>query len=400
MNSHTRNPLGHRQLDRLACCQARLCELVELKDFPLHAIAALRELIPADLGCHAELDVQALHAIQVSDRDEQITPTLRESWSAHVLAPEFLQRWTASPELVPVRLSDLFGAELEQLPLYRDYLQRLDLHHQLAFGFRAELDLRVIVSLHRARGEFTDQELQLLGDVAPFVAVARRNAQLHDAALRECRIADLQLNWMSMALVPITPCGHVGVLSTSARRWMVDFFGGLPPHSGRLPHPIQSWLSHHVEERQHTGWRLPRSLKRRRDDTEVIVRLVGTPKSGLGLIFQHKQPILSSTIAAMLSIGPREVEVLRWRLANKNRNETATILGIKPGTVKTHIQNLYAKLGLEPEDGSSVAAANIVLDRLSRLPRGGGSDPHEGMSAAARRPRSPARSRSAQPLIV
>lgn len=44
-------------------------------------------------------------------------------------------------------------------------------------------------------------------------------------------------------------------------------------------------------------------------------------------------------------VSPREIEVLD--LLYLSNREIATILGIKPGTVKSHLKTAFAKLGVE-----------------------------------------------------
>ncbi len=57
----------------------------------------------------------------------------------------------------------------------------------------------------------------------------------------------------------------------------------------------------------------------------------------------------------------REVECLRWAAQGKSRWETAQILGLSPWTVKFHLENAKAKLGVR-----TIAQAISRLDRDER----------------------------------
>lgn len=58
-------------------------------------------------------------------------------------------------------------------------------------------------------------------------------------------------------------------------------------------------------------------------------------------------------------LTPREREVGQWLCEGKTNEEIAIILGIRPGTVKRHLENLYAKL----EVPNRMAAARKLMQR-------------------------------------
>lgn len=64
-----------------------------------------------------------------------------------------------------------------------------------------------------------------------------------------------------------------------------------------------------------------------------------------------------------LGLTKREQEVLFWISEGKRNSEAAEILGIAPGTVKRHLENLYVKLGVETRHGAAVKA----MEKLRRF---------------------------------
>lgn len=66
-----------------------------------------------------------------------------------------------------------------------------------------------------------------------------------------------------------------------------------------------------------------------------------------------------------LGVSPREAEVLFWLVEGKSNADIATILGVAEGTVKKHLEHIFAKLGVE----NRTAALRAALDACSRLPR-------------------------------
>lgn len=61
------------------------------------------------------------------------------------------------------------------------------------------------------------------------------------------------------------------------------------------------------------------------------------------------------SISRQASLTAREREVSHWLCQGKSNEEIGTILGIRPGTVKRHLENLYAKLDV-PNRASAVRA--------------------------------------------
>ncbi len=65
----------------------------------------------------------------------------------------------------------------------------------------------------------------------------------------------------------------------------------------------------------------------------------------------------------LLSLTPREREVLIWVGAGKSDAQVAAILGLSVRTVQKHLENSYVKLGVE----NRTAAAMLVLGKSDRI---------------------------------
>lgn len=59
-------------------------------------------------------------------------------------------------------------------------------------------------------------------------------------------------------------------------------------------------------------------------------------------------------------LTPREREILHWVARGKTNREVAALLYLSPGTVRKHLDNSYAKLGVHTRAG---AVARMFLDR-------------------------------------
>jgi DNA-binding CsgD family transcriptional regulator len=59
-------------------------------------------------------------------------------------------------------------------------------------------------------------------------------------------------------------------------------------------------------------------------------------------------------------LTPREAEVLIWVAQGKTNPEVATILGIRPYTVRTHLEHVFSKLGVETRHAAGLRAIEVL----------------------------------------
>ncbi len=66
-----------------------------------------------------------------------------------------------------------------------------------------------------------------------------------------------------------------------------------------------------------------------------------------------------------LSLTRREGEVLSWLSKGKTNRDIAQILGLSPRTVDKHLEQIYAKLGVENRTAAAAIAVNTARDKAS-----------------------------------
>lgn len=68
----------------------------------------------------------------------------------------------------------------------------------------------------------------------------------------------------------------------------------------------------------------------------------------------------NATPLESLGLTPREAEVLLWIAQGKSNSDIATILETSVHTVKKHLQNLFAKLGVESRNSAMLRALEVL----------------------------------------
>jgi DNA-binding CsgD family transcriptional regulator len=109
--------------------------------------------------------------------------------------------------------------------------------------------------------------------------------------------------------------------SAPARRLLREFFPGWP--SVRLPRELREWLE--------SGEKAP--FVRRRSDRQLRIE-------------RSLDALLLEEVQSEVPLTAREREVLAWVARGKTNAEIARLLWLAPSTVRKHLENVYAKLGV------------------------------------------------------
>ena len=108
-----------------------------------------------------------------------------------------------------------------------------------------------------------------------------------------------------------------------------------------LLQPVADWLAYST-----------RPLVRERGVHRIVIDRVGRR------LLVREEPIEAANVARLT---PREQQVLAWLAEGKTNAEIAQILVTAPGTVKKHLDHIYAKLGVH----TRTAAAACIDARLA-----------------------------------
>jgi DNA-binding CsgD family transcriptional regulator len=234
--------------------------------------------------------------------------------------PIFRRVW--KPSAAVVRLSDIVSRrELYRTPTYKLVLE--------PFGIKDTLDLRIRIGSPRRIGKFGFDRIGrdfTARDRAVLDALNLHLVQLHHAAETRWRLrAALALHESTRAAVVLLDTdGRVEFASSAARELLERYFGN---SRAQLPAPLASWLR-----------------KRRRGATTEPLRVDAGDRSlrvepvdgALLLEEQRRVPRLTA----------REREILDLVAEGRTNAEIAERLWVSPGTVRRHLENIYAKLGV------------------------------------------------------
>lgn len=287
------------------------------EDFCDRILAALRELVPADI-CSVNLlgffGRPFIHSIDPpgaipADVEEVLFRTLHENVSY-------------GKRTVATRISDTISpARWHRTTHYAEGFRKIGQEDGL--GLDLETDDGCLISLNTSRStrSFTANDVLGLDLLAPHLRSVYRR-------LAATRSGEGERG--AWALVDSSNLRLRAPISLGARRLLESWFG-----SALLPEDARRWIRATLARPAHAP--ASRPLQWQRIDRILRLRLSPSPRPD-GDHFL----LLEESFATTLS--PRQQEILAWVAQGLTNAQIADRIRVGPGTVKRHLEELYARL--------------------------------------------------------
>jgi len=227
-----------------------------------------------------------------------------------------------------------------------DFCTRRELHrtgfYDLAmkpYGYEDSLSLLLplqpfsrpkVFFLERGGPGFSDRDRAILDLLSPHLV------RLYQASESKRRLRGaLALHESNRAAVVFLETDdRIAFATTSARELLERYFG---EDGGHLPEPVMSWL------RRHRPDDVSDALHIEDGDKRLVMERVED-----ALLLEERRP--------MPRLTPREREILDRVAEGETNGEIAARLWVSPLTVRRHLENIYAKLGVHTR---TAAAASV-----------------------------------------
>jgi DNA-binding CsgD family transcriptional regulator len=285
--------------------------------FPPPVLEQLGNLVPAEWIGFEERDFVGRRCLAQSEhRDFALIAGIEFD-----LQEDPLVRYLLDGHFNAIRLSDLLPRRaLERTHFYGHVLAPLGITDSLGVAIPSPLSHSKRFMLDRHGSYFSKRDRTVLEYLQPHFGRLWRAAQIR----RRIRDATAGLEWASVqdrrGVILLAPDGRVELASPPAHRLMREYFGA--PHKTDLPIALREWLESGAP-----------TLRLRLGDRQVTVS-----RSGDALLLEEARDDLG--------LSSREREILAWLARGKTNSEIAEALWIAPTTVRKHLENIYAKLGV------------------------------------------------------
>lgn len=338
--------LTHSQLKAFSAAALNFSRPVTLAELPDRVFETLQPFLPCDYyGYHEFTKFTPVRSV--------VSPNYRPDLQAFV---EFMHQhpsinaMRAHKSDSTVKVSDFLA-----LPQWK----RTDLHHylfrpenqnyQLAF-ITQDPDLELGLALNRSRGDFTEEERQMLDLIRPHLIQAFHNSRLFSSL-------SIGLDQQNRGSIVATRSGKISFMTQNARQYLERYAGEIK--GDLLPDTVRPWLQ----------TRLQTSDSMRLDELQLpcengrltIRALSSVLDEEQHLVLQEKKEDQGFEKLCQLGLTRREAEVLFWVSQGKRNSEIGMILGTRPRTVTKHLERIFQKLGVE----TRTAATAIALEHFS-----------------------------------
>jgi DNA-binding CsgD family transcriptional regulator len=156
--------------------------------------------------------------------------------------------------------------------------------------------------------------------------------------------------------------GQVQFMTQRAEELLSQYFLHRIPYS--LPESLQHWFQEQIARLTLNGNVPSRCLPLhiQQAGRQLIVRLIPNSIKEQYLLLLEEEELQSFSISALelLGLTKREAEVLFWIAKDKSNAAIAKALGCSEGTVRKHLEHLYAKLSVQ----TRTAAVMVALEKL------------------------------------
>ena len=291
--------------------------------------------------------------IASSQEHRNVTSKLLPEFNAHIhnhpLAPQFFSGCVFKTTDYASR------SQFKATAMYNEYYRHLDVETQIGFSIPVSQENVSILALSRKVPDFSERDRLILMLLKPHLINALRNATELGGMRLEKDLLQKGAEAERQGAVLFQSDGVVLCITPFAREMLKQYFDAALDEGGRLPERIVQWFkaggfAPSVERQPLTVEREDRCLK---------IRLLNDFTTGdYILIIAELDPSLALQNLQGFGLSCRETEVLTWLAKGKTNEEIALILGMSRRTAEKHLENIFAKLGVETRAAAAAIMSN------------------------------------------
>jgi len=184
--------------------------------------------------------------------------------------------------------------------------------------------------------------------------LARIRVHLANARLTQSARAALDVS--GRYLLAVNRQGKIMWATPQAQKLLTDSLGPAGAEELVLPEPLQQWLD---TAQKKIGAKATASFP---EHPELQLHYMGKAGGNEFLLRLAKDTSanLPAEFTSELGLTTREGEVLSWLSKGKTNRDIAQILGLSPRTVDKHLEQIYAKLGVENRTAAAAIATSTA----------------------------------------
>ena len=219
----------------------------------------------------------------------------------------------------------------------------------------------MVLGISRGNRDFSERDRTLVKLLRPHLLQAYGNAQIVTAMERRMAGLSKAMDQLEQAIAQVDQKGKI-IWATGKAQTLLQKIGKTSKsQSPRVPPTIWSWMQPSFTQGSNAP-DIPQALAPLEIKTaSSCVRLRMIPEGETVLLFlEEHHSRLPIEHLRQLGLSSRETEVLGWVVNGKSNPEIAEILGIGIRTVKTHLERIYDKLGVDHRYAAMLRAFEVM----------------------------------------
>ena len=185
--------------------------------------------------------------------------------------------------------------------------------------------------------------------------LARIRVHLANARLTQSARAALDVS--GRFLLAVSRQGKIMWATPQAQKLLSDNLAAGTDDELALPQPMLEWLEQAQKGKAGSKTTAMASFP---DEEQLRLQYMGKlgPNEFLLRLAKDTSTNLPAEFSSELGLTTREGEVLSWLSKGKTNRDIAQILGLSPRTVDKHLEQIYAKLGVENRTAAAAIATS------------------------------------------
>jgi DNA-binding CsgD family transcriptional regulator len=358
----------------------QLYSFVDMETFLDQSSLAIDLLVPSDIygpafhsrqGDNISIAIAKFEDSVLEAQRSQLEEVAKAHFFEHPVAQNFPKALGGA-----YKISDFINQQqLYRLEgLYQQYLRVMGVQDQMTLfltetqhlpGMPPQEMPSVCFGLHREQWNFSERDRLLLNLLRPHLVQAYQNARAFHKSQQKAR--QFQQSLEQLKVIVLDADLRVQLMSAETAQCLKTYFPGVSA-AGQLPDFVTSWVRYQVDC-LHSPLELPSSqlsLTIELPGRKLILRLSPDRAVGHYLLLLEEQESLSPKALAYLGLSDRETQVVLGLIKGWDNSAIARQLGMKSGTVRKHLENIYRKLQVQ----SRSEAVSKALHHTSGLELG------------------------------
>jgi DNA-binding CsgD family transcriptional regulator len=332
-------------------------------EFSRAVIKQVAGLIPSDVVTINEVDPEAGRTVYMAEPESFPIPLEGEGQLA-ALADQhpLIHHVVSTGDGTAQRISDFWTqAEFHASPIYQLLYRPMGVEYQMAVALPAPRPIVVGIALNRGQPDFSERDRAVLNVLRPHLVQAWFNAKDQGQLRSLLNAASDATVDSGVGVIVLSDPPHE--LTPGALVSLYRYFGR-PTQTSPLPARVERWMASQQSRLDNQKpLELLKPLRAEVSRRRFVLRYLPGQEVHPGALLlreERRSPRQQSLDA--LGLTAREAEIVGYVIRGETNAAIGETLHVSPATVKKHLENVYAKLGVRGR-GRLTAFVFDVLER-------------------------------------